>query len=118
MFGFKHTLNNFDHNEVTIQKSRLLGRLIQVNGVNNLPKLFLYLITRVRESMDELLVLGRKTPSKYQGPTNRRAPLTDRLDGISLPIAQTVRTLASRTMCVMFFGERLCKSVALIACHY
>lgn len=63
MFGFKHTLNNFDHNEVTLQKSRLFGRLIQVNGVNNLPKLFPYLDKRVHESIGEMLKLGKQTSS-------------------------------------------------------
>ncbi|KAF2867713.1 cytochrome P450 [Massariosphaeria phaeospora] len=90
MFGFKHTLNNFDHNEVTAQKSRLFGRLIQVNGVANLPKMFPFLAKRVNESLDQQIKLGKA----QQG-------------GVSVPIAQTIRTVTSRVMGVIFFGENL-----------
>ncbi|KAF2825057.1 cytochrome P450 [Ophiobolus disseminans] len=88
MFGFKHTLNNFNHDEVAQVKSRLLGRLLQIQGVNNLPKIFPYLVKRVEQSLAEQTALGKTTP-----------------DGVSLPIASTVRTMASRVMSVLFFGE-------------
>lgn len=89
MFGFKYTLNNFNHNEVAQVKSRLLGRLIQVQGVNHLPKIFPYLVKRVEQSLDEQVALGKTHP-----------------DGISLPVACTVRTITSRVMGVLFFGEK------------
>ena len=91
MFGFKHTLNNFNHNEVTQVKSRLLGRLLQVQGVNHLPKVFPYLTKRAAQSLDEQIATGKT--------------LQD--GGISLPVACTVRTMASRIMGVLFFGETL-----------
>ncbi|CAI6285304.1 unnamed protein product [Periconia digitata] len=90
MFGFKHTLNNFNHDEVVKAKSRLLGRLIQVQGTSNLPKLFPYLVKRARKSLGEQLTLGEMCS-----------------DGISLPIACTVRTVTSRIMGVLFFGETI-----------
>lgn len=89
MFGFKHTLNNFNHNEVTQIKSRLLGRLIQVQGVNNLSKIFPYLVKRAEQSLNEQVALGNAHP-----------------DGISLPVAGTIRTVTSRVMGVLFFGEK------------
>jgi hypothetical protein len=57
MFGFKHTLNNFNHNEAAGVQSRPLGRLIQVQGVNNLPEIFPYLSKRVQQSLDEQVAL-------------------------------------------------------------
>jgi hypothetical protein len=89
MFGFKHTLKNFNHNEVAQVKSRLLGRLIQVQGVNHLPKVFPYLVKRVEQSLDEQVGLGKASPN-----------------GISLPVACTVRTITSQVMAVLFFGEK------------
>jgi hypothetical protein len=89
MFGFKHTLNNFNHNEIAQVKSPLLGRLIQVQGVNHLPKIFPYLAKRAGQSLDEQVALGKQ-----------------HADGISLPVASTVRTVASRVMGVLFFGEK------------
>jgi hypothetical protein len=90
MFGFKHTMgSNYDHHEVTQIKSRLMGRLIQVQGQNNLPKLFPFLVKRVKQSLNEQVALGKPLP-----------------DGVSLPVASTVRTMASRTMGVLFFGEK------------
>ncbi|OAG09463.1 cytochrome P450, partial [Paraphaeosphaeria sporulosa] len=90
MFGFKHTLGNFDHNELNSQKSRFFSRLIHIKGSQNLPHLFPHVEKRVIESLDELLA-GAKPAAR----------------GVTLPIAETVRTMASRAMCVMFFGETL-----------
>ncbi|PVH92176.1 cytochrome P450 [Periconia macrospinosa] len=90
MFGFKHTMNNFNHNEVAKAKSRLLGRLIQVQGVNHLPKIFPCLVKRAEQSLEEQLTLGKVCS-----------------DGISLPVACTVRALTSRVMGVLFFGEKI-----------
>lgn len=89
MFGFKHTLNNFNHNEIAGVKSRLLGRLIQVQGVNNLPKIFPYLNKRVQQSLDEQVALDKRLK-----------------DGVSLSVASTIRTVTSRVMAVLFFGEQ------------
>ncbi|EAT76903.1 hypothetical protein SNOG_15808 [Parastagonospora nodorum SN15] len=89
MFGFKHTLNGFNHNEVAGVKSRLMGRLIQVQGVSNLPKIFPYLNKRLQQSLDEQIALAKRRP-----------------DGVTLPVASTVRTVTSRVMAVLFFGEQ------------
>lgn len=69
MFGFKHTLNNFNHNELNSQKSRLFSRLIQVNGVQNLPKLFPHVEKRVAESLNELLSRAKPTARRYNCST-------------------------------------------------
>ncbi|KAF2267498.1 cytochrome P450 [Lojkania enalia] len=90
MFGFKHTLNGYDHHEVNTAKSRLFGRLLQVQGTANLPKVFPFLTKRLNESLGVQLRQGKLTPN-----------------GISLPVANTVRVLASRLMGVTFFGENL-----------
>jgi hypothetical protein len=92
MFGFKHTMNNFNHDEVVKVKSRMLGRLIQVQGVNHLPKIFPYLLKRAEQSLEEQLALGNKCPEGIS---------------LSLPIACTVRSMASQVMGVLFFGESL-----------
>ena len=83
-------MNNFNHDEVAKVKSRLLGRLIQVQGVSHLPKIFPSLVKRAEQSLTEQLGRGKVCS-----------------DGISLPVAGTVRVLASRVMGVLFFGEKL-----------
>lgn len=90
MFGFKHTMNGIDHHEVNALRSRLYGRLIQVQGQANLPRIYPYLHKRLCRSLDERLHIGRLTG-----------------DGISLPVADTARVLASCLMRVIFFGESL-----------
>ncbi|KAF2994245.1 hypothetical protein E8E13_000926 [Curvularia kusanoi] len=91
MFGFKYTLNKFDHNEIAQVKSRLLGRLLQVQGVNHLPKMFPYLSKRANQSLLEQVANGRSLAN----------------GNISLPVASTVRSVASKIMEVLFFGEKM-----------
>ncbi|KAL5392300.1 hypothetical protein DPSP01_000814 [Paraphaeosphaeria sporulosa] len=138
MFGFKHTLGNFDHNELNSQKSRLFSRLIHIKGSQNLPHLFPHVEKRVIESLDELLAGAKPAARTYESSpavlgltseyiafpqgtqytrfcTQTFTILLQNLGltkcytggGVTLPIAETVRTMASRAMCVMFFGETL-----------
>jgi hypothetical protein len=91
MFGFKHTMGTgYNHHEVAQVKSRLMGRLIQVQGQNNLPKLFPFLAKRVEQSLKEQVAQGQTLPD----------------GGVSVQVANTVRTLASRIMGVLFFGAK------------
>jgi hypothetical protein len=61
LFGFKHTLNDFSHEEMSIQKSRLSGRLLQVNGIANLPRIFPFLAKRVNASLETQVESGKAT---------------------------------------------------------
>ncbi|KAH8700861.1 putative cytochrome P450 [Talaromyces proteolyticus] len=91
MFGFKHTMNKFDHNELNIIKSRLFGRVLNVNGPSQLVRLYPVLQKRLLSFLDgELEVLAI--------PDSR---------SILIPLASTAKVLSSRLMGVMFFGENL-----------
>ncbi|KAI1379887.1 putative cytochrome P450 [Hypoxylon crocopeplum] len=92
MFGFKHTMNKFQHNtsEHKVIRTRLYSRMLQVNGPVHLDGLYPCLQSQLLANLDLELQSGR--PSK---------------DGISLPIAQMTRRLASQLMSVMFFGQML-----------
>ena len=59
MFGFKYTLHGFNHDQVTLHYARLLGRLLQVNGVANLPRLFPYMIRKAGTSVDDHFARGK-----------------------------------------------------------
>ncbi|KAH8889144.1 cytochrome P450 [Thozetella sp. PMI_491] len=88
MFGFKHTMNNLEHNtsDHKVIRTRLYKRLLQVNGPVHLNMLYTHLLARFDTSFRRELSNGRD---------------------ISLPMAQTSRRLASRLMSLMFFGESL-----------
>ncbi|KAF7165201.1 hypothetical protein CNMCM5623_009467 [Aspergillus felis] len=90
MFGFKHTMNKLDHHDHKVARSRLYGRLLQVNGPTNLAKLYPHLQKRLEQSLAHELEAGVSTDGS-----------------VSIPIAQTVRRLASRMNSLIFFGERL-----------
>jgi cytochrome P450 len=90
MFGFKHTMNNLDHHDHRIARSRLYGRLLQVSGPTHLAKLYPYIQGRLVKSLEHELEQGKSTSRS-----------------ISVPIAQTVRTVASRMMGLIFFGENI-----------
>jgi hypothetical protein len=65
MFGFKYTLHGFNHDIVTNHYARLLGRMLQVNGVANLPKLFPYMTKLAGESVQEFSQLGKPCQGTY-----------------------------------------------------
>ncbi|KAI0481374.1 putative cytochrome P450 [Xylariaceae sp. FL0804] len=92
MFGFKHTMNNFEHNtnDHRLIRTRLYGRLLQVNGPIHLNRLYPLLDHWLGEGLRQELQSERKLRA-----------------GISLPTARTSRRLASKLMAIVFFGERL-----------
>ncbi|EED20038.1 cytochrome P450, putative [Talaromyces stipitatus ATCC 10500] len=91
MFGFKHTMNKFNHTEVNIIKSRLFGRVLNVNGPNQVARLYPVLQKRLSSFLkDELEVLDT--------PDSRTTVI---------PLASTAKVLSSRLMAVTFFGENL-----------
>lgn len=92
MFGFKHTMNKFEHNTVDhkLIRTRLYSRLLQVNGPIHLNALYPHLLARLEVSLTKVLHVG--------GASN---------GDVSLPIAQTLRQLMSNIMGFMFFGESL-----------
>ncbi|OAQ76401.1 cytochrome P450 [Purpureocillium lilacinum] len=97
MFGFKHTMNKLQHNtsDHKVVRTRLYGRLLQVNGPGHLNALYPHLVARLDSSLSRELAEARVLQ-----------------DGVSLPVAQTVRRLASRLMSLMFFGESLSSNEA------
>ncbi|GIJ83281.1 hypothetical protein Asppvi_002100 [Aspergillus pseudoviridinutans] len=58
MFGFKHTMNKLDHHDHKVARSRLYGRLLQVNGPTNLAKLYPHLQKRLEQSLAQELEAG------------------------------------------------------------
>ncbi|KAK5997455.1 Cytochrome P450 monooxygenase penP-like protein [Cladobotryum mycophilum] len=97
MFGFKHTMNNLEHNtsDHKVIRTRLYGRLLQVNGPGHLTALYPQLVALLDSSLSRELA---------------NAPVLK--EGVSLPAAQTVRRLASRLMSLMFFGKSLSSNEA------
>ncbi|KAI9924226.1 hypothetical protein MW887_007176 [Aspergillus wentii] len=90
MFGFKHTMNNLDHHDHKVARTRLYGRLLQVNGPGNLTGLYPYLQRRVEGTLDGLL----KAQGRAKG-------------AVSIQVTQLTKVLASRLMGVVFFGQKL-----------
>lgn len=113
MFGFKHTLNKFDHNEVNFIKSRLFGRVLNVNGPNQIVRLYPVLQKRLLSFLDgECEVLATPDSRRFSllsfGTTNHTSlMLIWHLGTILVPLASTAKVLSSRLMGVLFFGEKL-----------
>lgn len=61
MFGFKHTMNKLEHNtsDHKVIRTRLYGRLLQVNGPIHLNTLYPVLLTRLDRSLNRELHNGR-----------------------------------------------------------
>ena len=59
MFGFKHTMSGLDHNAHMVARSRLYGRLLQVNGPGNLSAMFPILQARIIDTFSKQLSLGK-----------------------------------------------------------
>lgn len=55
MFGFKHTMGGLEHNDHKVQRSRLYGRLLEVNGPKQIAALYPYLqVTMENDLQNEL----------------------------------------------------------------
>ncbi|GLA02508.1 hypothetical protein AnigIFM60653_001981 [Aspergillus niger] len=85
LFGFKHTLNGVDHNEINTRKSRLLSRVLQVRGPTQFEELYPYLLRNLKTILDAELSSG----------------IT------SIRLALFGETILSRLMGVWFFGENM-----------
>jgi hypothetical protein len=53
MFGFKHTMNNLEHNtnDHKVIRTRLYSRLLQVNGPVHLQALYPHLLAQLEHSL-------------------------------------------------------------------
>lgn len=111
MFGFKHTMNKYEHNTNAFRalRTRLFSRVLQVNGPTHLSALYPRLLAQLDISLTKELHNGRalngETFNKNTFEIDMR--LTSASGGTSLPVAQTVRHMASKLMSIMFFGENL-----------
>lgn len=111
MFGFKHNMNKYEHNTNAYRalRTRLFSRVLQVNGPTHLSALYPRLLAQLDSSLAKELHNGRA----LNGETFNKnifeicTMLTSELGGTCLPVAQTVRLMASKLMSVMFFGESL-----------
>ncbi|KAL4738245.1 cytochrome P450 [Aspergillus similis] len=84
MFGFKHTLNNLDQNEINTRKSRLFSRVLQVRVPAQFQELYPCLYHNLRAFLDmELQAEGTA----------------------SVKLASLSERLLLRLMGVWFFGE-------------
>ncbi|RAK89103.1 cytochrome P450 [Aspergillus costaricaensis CBS 115574] len=86
LFGFKHTLNGADHNEVNTRKSRLLSRVLQVRGPNQFEELYPYLLHHLKTILDA---------GPFSGGT------------ASVRLALFSETILSRLMGAWFFGGNM-----------
>ncbi|KAL4976056.1 cytochrome P450 [Aspergillus desertorum] len=87
MFGFRHTLNNLDHDEVNTRRARLFSRVLQVRVPAQFRELYSCLYRNLRAFMDLELQAEEGTRSV------RLASMSERL--------------LSRLMGVWFFGENM-----------
>ena len=108
MFGFKHTMNNLDHNDHKVQRSRLYGRLLQVNGPVQLVQLYPNINARLESVLNIQLRAGRRTDGRPLSPEPAISLIRNALGWTSIPLAATVRKVASQMMGVIFFGDNLC----------
>ncbi|RDH30319.1 cytochrome P450 [Aspergillus welwitschiae] len=90
LFGFKHTLNGVDHNEINTRKSRLLSRVLQVRGPTQFEGLYPYLLRNLKAVLDADL----SSADMQRGIT-------------SIRLALFGETILSRLMGVWFFGENM-----------
>ncbi|PWY75771.1 cytochrome P450 [Aspergillus eucalypticola CBS 122712] len=86
LFGFKHTLNGADHNEVNTRKSRLLSRVLQVRGPTQFEELYPYLLHHLKTIVDAKISSGGTT---------------------SIRLALFSETILSRLMGAWFFGGNM-----------
>ncbi|XRM44127.1 hypothetical protein ABZX51_007273 [Aspergillus tubingensis] len=86
LFGFKHTLNGADHNEVNTRKSRLLSRVLQVRGPTQFEELYPYLLHHLKTILDA-------------GPSSGGTA--------SVRLALFSETILSRLMGAWFFGGNM-----------
>lgn len=111
MFGFKHTMNKYEHNTnaYRVIRTRLFSRVLQVNGPNHLSALYPCLLAQLDSSLTKELHNGRALNGEALNMDTPKTNLmlTHELEEISLPVAQTVRRMASKLMGIMFFGENL-----------
>jgi hypothetical protein len=69
MFGFKLTMDGFDHNQIKTQRHRLFGRVLQVNGPRALDKLYPYIVKELRMALPKELKKSRASqPGQYHHP--------------------------------------------------
>ncbi|GKZ27439.1 hypothetical protein AbraCBS73388_004657 [Aspergillus brasiliensis] len=85
MFGFKHTLNGQDHNEINTKKSRLLSRVLHIRGPTQFEELYPYLHRYLKTMMD----------AEFSSGTT------------FVHLASFGETVLSRLMGVWFFGENM-----------
>jgi len=67
MFGFKHTMNKLQHNtsDHKVVRTRLYGRLLQVNGPGHLNALYPHLVARLDSSLSRELAEARVLQGAY-----------------------------------------------------
>lgn len=111
MFGFKHTMNKYEHNTNAFRalRTRLFSRVLQVNGPNHLSALYPRLLAQLDSSLTKELHNGCALNGEIFNKNTFEIDmmLTFGLGGTCVPVAQTVRRMASKLMSVMFFGENL-----------
>lgn len=90
MFGFKYNMNNLDHNEHKVARSRLYGRVLQVNGPSQLTAIYPFLQARLQNSFAAESASGTRS------------------DGcLSVQLASVTRRVVSHMMSLAFFGEKI-----------
>lgn len=90
MFGFKYNMNNLDHNEHKVVRSRLYGRVLQVNGPSQLAAIYPFLQARLEKSFAAESASGRRS------------------DGcLSVRLASITRKVISHMMSLAFFGNEI-----------
>ncbi|QKX59174.1 uncharacterized protein TRUGW13939_06306 [Talaromyces rugulosus] len=91
MFGFQHTMNGISHTEqeTSLLRTRLYSRLLQVRGPTNLKVIYPTLQKQLETVLLQQLEKGKLNA-----------------DGsLSIRLAPTIRTMSSRLMAQLFFGE-------------
>ncbi|KAL4816098.1 cytochrome P450 [Aspergillus spinulosporus] len=104
MFGFRHTLNNLDHNEINTRKSRLFSRVLQVRVPAQFRELYPCLYRNLKAFLDMEIQAGGTLALALSTVSN----LGVEQEGIaSAGLASLSERLLSRLMGVWFFGENI-----------
>ncbi|KAL2793385.1 cytochrome P450 [Aspergillus keveii] len=85
MFGFKNTLNGFDHTEVNTRKTRLFARVLLVNGPNQLENIYANLRNKCTTMIEHELAASPQVGGS------------------------ACQRLTAGLMGIIFFGEKICR---------
>lgn len=108
MFGFKHTMDGLDHNDHKVHRSRLYGRLLEINGPKQIAVLYPYIQSTMEKHLQTEVQKGILSKGRCL-TINRRNVLIYNVGWTSVRLAPMIRHVLANMMSLVFFGENICK---------